>query len=249
MAPPRNLLLLTATVQPRAGQPSLTVLHPGRRLAEYEAALAFYSRLLDDGAIDGIVFAENSGFPLARLAAKFPHPAIEWLAVPPADHPLHYHRGYAEFRLIDDAVRSSRLVQAAGDALRLWKVSGRYEVRNLARVVRWAPRRFDLYGDFRDGWAEMSMLAWSRRAHDVLMGRVWERFATDVPPETILAAELRTPGVAALRIVRSFAWPPFIVGRRGSDGSPYQGRWTRYRFALQCAAKFAALPLRRLSLS
>lgn len=245
----RNLLLLTATVQPRAGQPSLAIVHPGKRLAEYEAALAFYSALLAEGAIDGIVFAENSGFPLARLAAKFPHPGIEWLAIPPSDHPLHYHRGYAEFRLIDDAVLSSRLVHEAGDALRLWKVSGRYVVRNLARVVRWAPRRFDVYGAFRNGWAEMSMLAWSRRGHDALMGRVWERFATAVPPETILFDELRAPRARALRIVRTFSWPPFIVGRRGSDGSPYQGRWTRYRFALQCAAKLPALPLRRLSLS
>lgn len=242
----RNLLLLTATVTPRGGQPSLALQDPAARLAEYEAALRFYADLLERGAIDGILFAENSGYDLASLARRFPSPRIDWLAVSQADYPLHYHRGYGEFLLVDEAVQRSRLVAEAGEAARLWKVSGRYVVRNLAQVVRWAPRELDFYGAIADQWAEMSVLAWSMAGQRRIVQGLYRHFATGEPPELILFRLLQQPDLRDLAVVRSFTWPPFIVGRRGSDGSAFQGRLTRYRFALSMLGKLALLPWRSL---
>jgi hypothetical protein len=238
-----NILLLTATVQPRTGQPSLAMTDPTLRLAEYEAALAFYAQLLACGAIDGIVFAENSGFDLAKLAARHPSERIEWLAIAPSEHPLHFHRGYAEFRLIDEAVERSTLIGQAAEGLRIWKISGRYIVRNLARVVRWAPEELDFYGAIARGWAEMSVLAWSRRGHRELVRGLWSQFATREAPELILYRHLASPSVGSLRIVRSFRWPPFIVGRRGTDGGAFQGPLTRYRHAFSLAGSLLTRPL------
>lgn len=242
----KHILLLTATIQPRAGQPSLAVTDPAVRLQEYETALAFYAGLLQRGALHAIVFAENSGFDLGPLAARFPVAGIEWISAPDLDYPLGYHRGYGEFRLVDAAMQRSTHIREAGADARVWKVSGRYIVSNLGRVLRWAPRRFDFYCAMKKGWAEMSALAWSPEGYRHAIEGIWRSFDSAMPPELILYQRFELPPSARLRVVRSFNWPPFIVGRRGSDGSSFEGRFTRYRHGLTLAGRLATLPLRQL---
>jgi hypothetical protein len=130
-------------------------------MAEYERALAFYQGLLVR-VLRAIVFGENSGYDLARLAARFPHPGIEWVALAPQERELRFHRGYAEFQLIDALFERSRVLSSLGDAL-VWKVSGRYVVANLAALTRSAPRHVDFYVMADHQWVEMSVMAWSAR--------------------------------------------------------------------------------------
>ncbi len=246
MSIPIDLLLLTATVSPRQDQPNLAVVSAVERLDEYRKALAHYTQLLDNGVIRGIIFAENSGYDLAELAAVYPSPGIEWLSIDPAPHAAEFHRGYAEFKLIDSALARSAFWQRTNSNIRIWKVSGRYIVRNLGSVIRWAPQRFDLYASIGREWFEMSIVAWNLHAHQQLMQGVWQHFATAEAPERVLCRLLEDPGAQSLRVVRSFTWPPIIQGRRGTDGSPFQGRRTRYRFMLMAVGKLVCLPWRRI---
>jgi hypothetical protein len=241
-----DVLLLTATVSPRQDQPKLAVVDPAERLEEYRKALEHYSQLLESGVIAGIIFAENSNYDLAKLAALFPSARIEWLSIDPGSHRPDFHRGYAEFKLIDAALARSSFLQRPSHDVRIWKVSGRYVVRNLGRVVRWSPRKFDLYASIARDWFEMSIIAWSPTAHQQLMQGIWRHFASAEAPERILYRLLQVPNTRTLRVVRSFTWPPVIEGRRGTDGSPFQGRRTRYRFMLIAMGKLLCLPWRRM---
>jgi hypothetical protein len=243
----KNILLLTSTIRPKPDQPQLTLIDPEQRIADYSKALRFQARLLEQGVIDRIVYVDNSGFDLNALASRFPSSSIEWVSFYDLDYDASYHRGYGEFRLIDQAFRKSETLSSMTLEDRVWKVTGRYIVKNLRAVIALTPATFDLYCEVRGAWAEMGFMAWSRAGYELHIRDLWRCFATAMAPELILAERLRTADSTVSEIVTDFFWPPFIVGRRGSDGSPFQGRLTPLRFALTAGIKLMELPLRRLA--
>ena len=239
-----DLLLLTATIRPRA-QPGLALADPVLRLRQYENALQFYCGLLERGVLGAVIFAENSGYDLAPLQQRFTLPGIEWLSHSDLDYPSTYHRGYAEFRLVEHAMRHARSLREADAAARVWKVTGRYVVDNLPSVMRHAPKPFDVYCDVRGAWAEMSVLAWTPLGYAALLDGLWREFATGMVPELILASRLdATCGRA--HVVRRFHWPARVRGQRGSDGSAFDGRWSGLRFALDLVQRRLLLSLNAL---
>jgi hypothetical protein len=228
--PRRNILLLTATISPNPIQANFALSNPGQRFLEYKTALAFYSGLLDEGLLDGIVFAENSGFDLKILATQFPSEKIEWLSYTDLRYPVGAHRGYGEFKLIDSAMSDASSLRALSDPDLIWKVSGRYLVKNLAGVVKRLKRSCDLYVDVRKNWAEMSVMAWSNRGYEAVIKGLYPCFASGPVPELTLAAKLHQLRDPSLLLQLNYVWPTWIVGRRGSDGSSYEGRVPRLRF-------------------
>ena len=90
-------------------------------------------------------------------------------------------------------------------------------------------------------------MAWNRVGYERHIHGLWRNFATGMAPELILAERLRKADRSSCKIVTSFFWPPFIVGRRGSDGTPFQGRFTPVKFALTAGVKLLQLPVRTLS--
>lgn len=241
----KNILLLTATIQPKADQPGLAIADPGERLGDYRTALEFYAGQLESGVLDAIVFIDNSGYDLTSLSGHFRSERIEWISFYDLDYPRDYHRGYGEFRLVDTAFSRSRTLAGLEDCDIVWKVTGRYIVKNLATVIRFAPKRVDLYCKVKKGWAEMSLMAWSRRGYETVIRNIWERFATGKIPELILAEKLAAVDGTLCRIVTVYHWPPFIIGRRGTNGAAFQGRFTPVKFALTAIGKLAMLPFRR----
>jgi len=225
-----QIVLLTATITPRTGQPSLAVVDPAERLNDYKNALTFYDGLLRGKVIDGIVFVENSGFDLTPLRESFPSPCIEWITTYDMDYPGTYHRGYGEFRLIDRAMADSALIAALPAAGVVWKVTGRYIVENMATVIRFAPKTFDVYCASTAQWTELSLMAWTRHGHATLLREAWRQFATSKAPELILAPRLMTADPAQCLVVTELSWPPLLVGRRGTDGGQFTGRLARWKF-------------------
>jgi hypothetical protein len=240
----KNILLLTSTVRPKPGQPSLALHDPEARLQEYRNALAFNVDLLLRGTVDAIVYADNSGFDLSPLKSAFPSGSIEWISFYDLDYDPGYHRGYGEFRLIDHAYRVSRVLPRCALHDRVWKVTGRYVVKNFSRIVELTPKNYDLFCEVRAGWAEMSVMAWNQIGYQAHIRDFWQQLTSDMAPELLLAERLRQAGRGNCRTLTNPYWPPFLIGRRGSDGSPFQGRWTRARFSLTAAIKLAQLPLR-----
>ncbi len=242
----KNILLLTSTIRPKPNQPQLKLADPAERLKDYDEALKFHCHLLEQGIVDKIVYVDNSGFDLSCLSEHYPSPDIEWVSFYDLDYDPSYHRGYGEFRLIDHAFTHAETFRHMDSTDRVWKVTGRYMVKNLGRVIAMTPPSFDLYCNVSNGWAEMGFMAWSRHGYEHHIKSLWQKFATGKAPELILAEKILATTHTPCRIVTTFFWPPFIVGRRGTDGTNFQGRLTPVRFALEAAAKLALFPFRRL---
>jgi hypothetical protein len=242
----KNILLLTSTIRPKANQPQLKLADPEERLTDYRQALDFYVRLVEQGVLDKIVYADNSGVDLKCLSERFSADHIEWIGTYDLGYDSSYHRGYGEFRLVDHAFAASRILSSLGKDDRIWKVTGRYQVKNLANVIAMTPRQFDLYCNVKGDWAEMGFMAWSRVGYERVIKGIWQNFATGKVPELILAEHLKSIPGNICKVVTSFYWPPFIDGRRGSDGSQFQGRFTRIKFLLALGHKSLAWPFRRL---
>lgn len=238
----RNIALLTATITPKSNQPNLLLVDPIKRLQEYCQALEFYSALIDSDVIDGVVFAENSGFELRKLAEKYPSPKIEWLGYDDLECSKNFHRGYGELRLIEKCVRDSKTLERLDENDAVWKISGRYILENMRSVIKHSNQEFDFYCDTRKGWAEMSVFAWSRLGYNSIVNGLSEKLKSDMAPELILAQVISKNSRSDLTLVLKYEWPPFLVGRRGSDGSSYSGRLSRLKHIfLVCGAGISFL--------
>lgn len=243
----RNILLLTATIKPRPDQPQLKLINVEERLKDYELAMEFYSRQLEMGALDKIIFVDNSGYDLSSLSSRFQSTNIEWISFFGLDYPNSFHRGYGEFRLIDHAFLHSTSLRTLGDDDVVWKVTGRYIIDNIVNVINLAPKSFDLYCDIKNKWVGMELMAWSKTGYETLIKGVWQKFATEMAPELVMANFImNNAGVKTNKIIVHYYWPPFILGRRGFDGGNFNGRYTKIKFGFTLVLKLAMLPIRFL---
>ncbi|HNY32487.1 MAG TPA: hypothetical protein PKO15_16495 [Fibrobacteria bacterium] len=245
----QNLLLMTATITPPAGVPNLSRTDPAQRLEDYAQALVWYL----DGAgtcFDRIVFAENSLSDVSRLReiaeSRFPG-KVEFVSFQGLDHPPHFDRAYGEFRLLDWAMSNSVAIsQAPTDAV-VWKVTGRYQVKNLPELVASSPSGFELYANFRNHpkrWVDTYLLAWTKEGYEALVRDVYHRLKTNVPGvptglsgEELFRSWLDQPLFRKRKIQKRFRRTPEIEGIRGADGRSYSsddGWKIRFRkFALR----------------
>lgn len=148
----KNYLLMTATVTPSVDQPFLTRTDPRLRLDDYIEAFKYY---LSDNIshIDGIIFVDNSNNPLREINLLVQNykgaKQIEVLSFYGLDYPNEFTRGYGELKLIEYAFEHSKLIQSMTDADRFWKVTGRLKVLTIDKLIKRAPRNFELCADFR----------------------------------------------------------------------------------------------------
>ncbi len=234
-----HILLMTATITPD-NSPELARTDPALRLEDYREALAFYIGQLDS-AIDSIVFVENSDSDVSSLVALADAAGagdrVEFIA----NYGNHSYpgrdRSYGETRLLDHAMATSRLIAAADDRAAIWKITGRYRVRNLARMVRTAPRRFDLYCDLRNrpiAWLDLRFMAWTRGGYDRLLSGIAERLGTD-PREPAMHRYVTRLADAA--VVPRYRTEPLVDGVRGWDNRHYaQGR-ARLKYWVRSASR------------
>jgi hypothetical protein len=231
--PTQNILLLTATITPKTGVPNLKRTDPALRLEDYKIALEFYLNQLKHNAFDGIVFAENSNSDVSSLKALVDifelGDRVEFVVFDGLDYPPHYDRGYGEFKLIDYAMEHSTLIQGQTERAIVWKITGRYVVRNIVRLIQRQPAEFDIYCNFRNYpkcWVDTYLLAWTPAAYEACLKGVYSRLKTNVPevPTGTAAEELLRQWLnqqKSLKFVRRFRVTPDIDGIRGADNQGY----------------------------
>ncbi len=94
-------------------------------------------------------------------------------------------------------------------------------MKKLALFVRLSPPHADLYVDMKNGWAEMSVKAWSLHGYDLLLKGFCRGLATPT------ALDLSSPKSFATRIKPVAVSCPdssgqlFIVGRRNGEGTAF----------------------------
>jgi hypothetical protein len=137
-------VLMTACIEPKAGvRESLRRSDASVRLSDYKDGLAFWLTLPDQ-LIGGIVFADNSNYPLRELEesaaqlARADRP-VEFLSFDfPAPNPnLSY--GHSEFLLINRAMERSELLRNGRYFI---KATGRYRFPGISRLLRRLPHDF-----------------------------------------------------------------------------------------------------------
>lgn len=231
--PPRhpNAVLLTATVVAPQDARNLARRDTGQRLQDYLQAFDFYLKQLQRDSFDALVLCENSGFDLAPFAAKARlaglHDRVELIGHQGLDHPSRHGRGYGEFKLVDHAMQHSLLIAGLGPQLRVWKVTGRYKVHNLPRLIAGQPQQADLYCHCRNfpmPWLDMYLMCWNRRAYDTLIRGAYHRLRQDDSPTSAEQhfRALVDGHAEGLHIVRRFKQVPRIEGVRGFDNRVYQ---------------------------
>ena len=234
----RNILLLTATITPLAGIPSLARTDPALRLQDYRRALTFYSSLIGT-CFDSIVFAENSASDLGPLSTAIKErstAAVEFISFYGLDYPPSYGRGYGEFRLVEFAVDHSKYI---GENDIVWKVTGRYIIENICRIIQSRPSAADLYCHMRDHpyrLCELYLLGWNSRGYNGAIKGVFPKLRNDIVPgqisieETLFRKEVDQVA-SGIKVVPRFKYVPIISGVRGFDNREYSRRWSMKNIA------------------
>jgi len=220
----KNIVLLTATITPLYGQAHLQLVNSSSRFNEYQQALKFYYQCLEKNIIDNIIFVENSLYDLSPLMREFKHDKIEWISFYGLDYDVSYHRGYGELKLLDYAYGVSTILKTSLFDDVVWKISGRYILKNIATIIKHAPGDFKIYCETSEQWSEMSVMAWSVKSFNCFIHPILKDFATDMAPELILPKKMKKWKNEYSGIIMHFSWPPYLVGRRGTDGKPFQGK-------------------------
>jgi hypothetical protein len=225
---------MTATIAPLAGIPSLARTDPAVRLADYRSSLSFYCRLLGT-SFDQLLFVENSASDLSPLIKdadeKGVRDKIEFISFYGLDYNPAYGRGYGEFRLIDHAIATSRALRP--DDI-VWKVTGRYIVRNIDKLVSSRPADADIYCHMRNypyRLCELYLLAWTRRGYENVIRGVYPRLRNDIVPgahtiEETLFREILERAAGQVRLVPRLRSVPVVEGTRGWDNSRYSNAWS-----------------------
>jgi hypothetical protein len=220
----RHILLMTATITPHNAR-NLARTDPVARLQDYNEALGFYLGLMDR-PLHGIVFVENSNSDVSTLrqlvASRGLTGRVEFLC----NYGVHLYsekgRAHGEFKLLDYAMSASNMVMDAGVNDVVWKITGRYTVKNLASMIATAPRSFDAYVDMKDHprrWMDMRLMAWTASGYD----RIFRGVADDLDSKTheMLMREYLPKRAQGARLVPRFSKEPFIDGVRGWDNNNY----------------------------
>jgi hypothetical protein len=244
----RSFILMTATVAPSTLMPGTARSDPALRLAEYLAAFDHYLAL-DDALVDGIILLENSGFDLApfreRHARSGSRKTVHLVNVPD-DYDHSKGKGYGEFLMIDRGLAQLAASGAIAPEDRLWKVTGRLIVANMAQMMARAPRSFDFYCDLRkvpligeslggNRWAELRLIAFTMRGYYALLrGQYDSDFVLEKSFFEILHDNL---GSGALAITPRFAIQPTFVGYSGFSNQSYLSPSKRAKNALRAVGR------------
>lgn len=223
-----NILLLTATITPPENAPLLKRSNPDIRLHDYEKALEFYLKLLDQ-SIDRIVFVENSNSDISSLKnIVCQHNAsnqVEFIVFGGLDYPPIFDRAYGEFKLIQYAMDHSRtLNNISNTEMIIWKATGRYIIRNLNKIISRKPSNFDIYCNFRKfpkRWAEMYLIAWTFNGYKSCLQDIYHNlkpvFVNNIrvkDPEEVFI-DLLEESNSSIKIIPRFNITPMVDGVRG----------------------------------
>lgn len=235
----QDVLILTATITPPQGAVQLSRVDPMLRLRDYHDALDFYLACLNAGFISGIVFADNSASDVTLLRNlvrdRGAEKKVEILSFNGLDHSPAFGRGYGEFKLIDFVVDRSSILQKVSKDAPIWKVTGRYVLRNFESIIRSRPREVDIYCHCRNipkHWTDLYILSWNMRGYGLLLKGIYEHLNEEMNGCSAEHTFRRIVDQNAqnCRIMKRFRVVPRLEGIRGLDNRRYEEMSMRLYF-------------------
>lgn len=224
-----NIALITSTIAPDPGVISLKRINVKDRLADYINAFGFYCECLQKDVLQRIVYVDNSGYSLDDLVsiarAKGLTSRIEFISYKSTLSPRN-GRFYLELNLIDHAVKSSAVLnESSADVI--WKITGRYLIKNLKAILSACRRsECDFYINCRNfpaGWADFYLVGFKLSAYHKVFSPNIHLYEGNVNGEAILRSYLESGQASDLNILRRLPRVPRVIGVRGYDGASYGG--------------------------
>jgi hypothetical protein len=223
-----NILLMTSTIAPATDTFLLKVIDPAKRLEHYKQSLLFYARYIKNRTFDSLVFVENSGYPLDDLLEIASHAKIaehvEFISYKAETLPDN-SRYYLEMNLLCFAMSKSTTILRNPNAF-IWKVTGRYIVSNIARIVTTAARKADLHINMRNyprRTLDFYLIGYKADSFYRHIGQDLEEYRTTRNGEEILRDKIDAGAFTDVEIIPRFKHTPRLLGVRGFDGSQYGG--------------------------
>ena len=222
--------------------PELAHRDPELRLRDYLAGLDFYLRQLRDRVFDRLLFVENSAFGTQvfedRAAAAGLAGRSEFISYDGMSGQPQLPRFQAECLLMLHAVRNAACLRGRPD-MRVWKVTGRYIVRNIAAIVRDAPSRLDftLQCRNRNGGetAEFAVVGLSAEKAEMVLERIVNHKGFAELNEYLVRRMIDDGEFDDIILQPRLAHVPNISGTRGNDGSNFDGLRARTAYVRQVA--------------
>jgi hypothetical protein len=237
-----KILMMTATITPPPGVNARS--DPAVRLGDYSRALSFYLQQIGRG-IDRIVFIENSNSDLTTLRSLADKAGLieccEFIGFAGLDYPSAYGYGYGEFKLLDHGMAEAQALHEIGSRSIVTKVTGRYIVRNLMRLLRHLPDEVDVMCDIRKRtwpWVDMRVMCWTPEGYQAVLRGVYSKLRDDLnrlPPEMVLSRHLMESQSRASIQVR-FPFELHVRGARGYDNRDWMdGHYFIKHYVRACA--------------
>jgi hypothetical protein len=241
---PRNLLLMTATIRPPEGAIGLTRTDPETRLGDYLGAMSFYLDQVAKASVAKIIFVDNSdsAAALGRIEELVGRSGlsdrVELISYFGLDYPPSYGRTYGELKLIDRAYELSRTLASRGPDDVVWKVTGRYTVRPIERIIRKRPGDADLYCNARKyprRYADLYLLSWTEDGYQNFLRGIYEKLRVDntIEPGEALFYDLLGEASGRIKVVPRFNVTPYIAGIRGFNNRPFDSKVETWKFWLR----------------
>lgn len=227
----KNILVLTATVTPPHDAAQLQRVDPLLRLQDYATALEFYLKQMKLGVISSIIFSDNSNSDLKMLrdlVGKFDaNDQVEFIPFEGLDYPPSFGRGYGEFKMLDYVMEHSRIIREAGSNANVWKITGRYVLENIGKVVGSKPASVEFYCNCRNipkYWIDLYVLCWTKHYYEECIKGIYMKLREDAgagsaEPAFRKVLELKN---SPLSVAKRFAIVPILQGYRGFDNRNYK---------------------------
>lgn len=217
----RHLMLLTATIQPDPRVPNLQVRSALDRQRDYLETL-HWATSSTTSLFDGVVFAENSGADLSPLRTVLSSvKPVEFLSLPPSTKP-EAGRAYLETQLVLDAFDRSESLRDTSATV--WKLTGRYQIRNASAIAAHSPADTQLYFNLRRiprRFADMQFYGIGPGGVAPLAEILPSLLELGPAPEVELYNTLMRLRARGMPISVRFSHEPDLVGTRGFNGVPY----------------------------
>ena len=217
-------VLLTGTIN------SALYNNTGNKLKNVEERYRMYNEAIEsyikESTFDNIVFSDNSqyNFPEDKFLemAKRYNKKYEFVRCPSyVEETIRYGKLYGEARMIDDALKMSKLLQEAST---IYKITGRIFLRNSKAICKSKERHRNEYIVYTNKkWCFTNIFKFNREDYLSYWANVWERcdekFGKDIERVFFqILDENRSLDVGCFSVF------PYLEGIQGATLEPYSGK-------------------------
>lgn len=238
-APGETVLLMTATVEPPPNAHDLARVDVSQRIADYRAGILENMRQLSAGTFDRLVFVDNSGFgvePFQNLLEGYEKAdRVELYSYSGNEAVRTGSRLIGECRLIEHALDNTRTFSMAGIA-RFWKITGRYKVRNMRKIMAGVLPGHDFYVHCRNipsQFVDFGFVGFDRVRAKAVLNAILTGGRREFLDEADLYQMIAGPVFEDFAVSRRLPAVPDFSGFRGYDNASYDGLQQRVKFLLR----------------